>query len=185
MGNFNFGESNLNDNYLSNSNFNFNQDNLNDNYLPNSNFNFNQDNPFMSNLADVQQENPLTISTGNSPFHVDNLSANQGIDNSSLFGSNLPSGDNTNSWWNNAMGKNGWAAPAANMLKSVGDFYTGYQQNKLAGEALDTQKQQFADQFNVQKQQVNMDIMDQGTMRYDRDPTNNLTPDEYYTQNKL
>ena len=142
---------------------------------------------FMSDLSSVQ-DNSLTVPTGTSPFSAQGLGDGQTFGSGfnfgaspSFAGADVPGGD---SFWGSAMGENGWAAPAASMLMSAGSFYNGYQQNKLAQDSLDTQKQQFSDQFGVQKQLVNQDIMDQGLNRANRDP-NGMTAEDYYAANKI
>ena len=142
---------------------------------------------FMSDLSSVQ-DNSLTVPTGTSPFSAQGLGDGQSFGDDFGFGTNKLFG-NTNdssggSIWDSALGENGWAAPAASMLMSAGSFYNGYQQNKLAQDSLDTQKQQFSDQFGVQKQLVNQDIMDQGLNRANRDP-NGMTAEDYYAANKI
>ena len=56
---------------------------------------------------------------------------------------------------------------------------------KLAEEALKTQKGQFAQQFGVQKQQINRDIYEQGQAKYARNPSRSLTPEAYYEKHKI
>lgn len=156
-------------------------------------FNTKTDNASMDNNSSFptslygQQENPLAIDTGSSSFGSNTFGGDNSFGSSFNFGGSPTIGGvgNQQSFWGNAMGKNGWAAPAASLLGAAGNFYTGYQQNQLAQDSLDTQKQQFSDQFNIQKQLVNQEIMDRGTARYSRDPENNLTPEAYYEQNKL
>lgn len=70
------------------------------------------------------------------------------------------------------------------MLKGAGNFWLGKQQLDLGEDQLKTSKQQFSDQFNAQKQQVNMDIWNEGKAGYDSN-SNNLTPEEYYEKHKI
>lgn len=96
------------------------------------------------------------------------------------------------SWWSNASNRffgdketHSMATPLAGIAQAGLGFYLGNQELKLAKDQYKTQKNQFARQFDTQKQLTNMDIQQQGQRMYDRNPSNNLTPEEYYEKNKL
>jgi len=79
----------------------------------------------------------------------------------------------------------GYAAPAVSLLQAGLGFAQGNRQLKLNRDALDASKDQFSKQYETQKQLTNLDIMDHAKARYDRDPTNYATPEEYYQKNRL
>jgi len=75
------------------------------------------------------------------------------------------------------MSSGGFAMPAVGLLQAGLGYFQGKDQLDFSKDQLNTQKQQFSDQFNVQKQLTNMDIMDHARARYARDPTSNANPD--------
>ncbi len=79
----------------------------------------------------------------------------------------------------------GFAGPAVGLLQGAGNFYMGNKQLGLAEDQLKTQKQQFSDQFNVQKQLINQDIRNEGRQGYAARGNTGMTADEYYEQNKI
>lgn len=79
----------------------------------------------------------------------------------------------------------GWGGLALGAAQGLGNLYFGSKQLGLAKDQLATQKQQFGDQFNLQKQLINQDIMDKGVAGYRMDPTLNPTPEEYFKSRRL
>lgn len=104
-------------------------------------------------------------------------------------GVDIGGGNSGTSWWDKMMGSKeagpGWGGTALKAAEGLGNFYLGSQQLGLAKDALATQKRQFADQFNIQKQNINRDIFDQGQARYDRNAALNVDPDTYYEKNRI
>lgn len=79
----------------------------------------------------------------------------------------------------------GWGNFGLNALQGISNFALGTRQLGLAKDQLATGKQQFSDQFGLQKRELNRDIRETGERRYARNPEANLTPEEYYALNKL
>jgi len=105
---------------------------------------------------------------------------------------NLPTASPANGWFSKTSlfgdaktRAGGWVSPALQALTAGMQFYQGNKQLDLAEDQLSTQKQQFSDQFNLQKGMINSDIRDQGQRRYDRNSTLNPTPEDYYNANKV
>lgn len=97
----------------------------------------------------------------------------------------IPTGGGGGNWWDKAIGKGGWAGPALGAAQAGVGFYLGQKGLKLGEEQLKTSKQQFASQFDIQKQELNRQIRETGERRYARDPQNNPDPATYYEQNKI
>jgi len=91
--------------------------------------------------------------------------------------------------WNKFFGSKetgpGMAMPALGLLQGGLNFYLGKENLDLAKESLATSKQQFADQFGLQKQEINRDIRDLGDRRYARNPTANPTGQQYFDENRI
>lgn len=75
------------------------------------------------------------------------------------------------------MNYGGAAMPAVGLLQAGLGYFQGKDQLDFSKDQLATQKQQFSDQFNVQKKLTNMDILDHARNKYSIDPTRNANPD--------
>ena len=64
-------------------------------------------------------------------------------------------------------------------------FYLGSQELQLGKDELATNRQQFNDQFAIQKRQVNSSIYDQGKAKFERNSELNLSTDDYFAKNKI
>lgn len=145
---------------------------------------------YMGNLQQAAAVDPLTVSPAMGEFSMINRNYLP-VDTSSIAGGAAIAGP---TWWDRAFGgtdpttgktTGGFVAPALGALSAGMNFYTGKKQLGLAEDQLATQKKQFADQFNIQKQLINRDIQEQGERRFARNPALNVAPEEYYKQHRI
>lgn len=124
----------------------------------------------------------------------------QGSDAATTFGQSQPfkfadmyspqaAGGGASPWsFSNIMDKtlgSKYATPALGLLQAGLGFYQGGKQLGLAEDQLATSKEQFNRQFDIQKQNINRDIREQGKARYERNPELNPVTEDYFKKNRI
>lgn len=97
--------------------------------------------------------------------------------------------DGAPSFWDSMIGSKqtgpGWGKLGLGAIQGAGNLWLGAQNLKLGKENLSTSKKQFSDQFGLQKQLINQDIMDKATARFRANPALNPDPNVFFAENKV